>query len=136
MPTLKQITCSIECGPSKIKLREHQVTWKDGAVSSYLAVPSQHKDFSIHVTSEGYIAPGLAIFVFIDGFLQCNRNRTGLVFPESGTKADQTEIDFRVSQKEEKFFDDGTWIARPWTFADLNIGELLLSLRFELHELT
>jgi len=119
-----------------MKLREHQVTWKDGAVSSYVAVPSRHKDFGIHVTSEGYIAPGLAIFVFIDGIPQCNRNRTGLIFPEKGTKADQTEIDFRVDQKEEKLFDDGKWIARPWTFAGLNIGELQPPLRLRLHELT
>jgi len=135
MPTLKQVTCSVECGPSKIKLREHQITWQDGAVSSYVAVPSQHKDFSIHVTSEGYIAPGLAIFVFIDGVQQCNRNRTGLILPEQGTKADQTEIDFRVDQKEEKFA-DGKWIARPWTFAGLNIGEPRRSSRSKLRELT
>jgi len=122
MPTLNQVRVTIECGPNNIKLREHQVQYSDGFVSSYVAVPTQHKAFNIHVTSEGYIAPGLAIFVFIDGVAQCNRYRADLIIPERGSKKEETEVEFRLRQKEEKFA-DGKWLGRQWEFADLDVGQ-------------
>lgn len=121
MPTLKQITCSIKHSSKNIKLREYQQNFSDGFVSSYVAVPSTPTTFSIHVASDGYIAPGLAIFVFIDGVPQCNRNRTGLIWPDEGTEKWQTDVEFIIRQKEEKFA-DGKWLGREWTFANLNVG--------------
>jgi hypothetical protein len=121
MPTLKQITCLIKYSSKDIKLREYETKFSDGFVTSYVGVPSTSNSFSIHVTSDGYIAPGLAIFVFIDGVPQCNRNRTGLIWPDAGTEKWQTDVEFTVRQKEEKFA-DGKWLGREWTFASLNVG--------------
>lgn len=127
MPTLKQITCSVNCD-NDIKLREHATSYSDGFVSSYIVVPSKPTKFDIHVTSEGYIAPGLAIYVFIDGVPQCNRNRTGLLLPSvRGNKSDW-EVEFRLRQKEEKL-EDGRWVGREWTFAGLNTGEHTVARR-------
>lgn len=122
MPTLKQISCGIELGPGNIRLREygHKVT--DGAVESYIVAPETDIPFHLHITSEGYIAPGLAAYVFIDGEYQCNRNRLRLKCPEYGVSQDQYEIDFNLRQKEEKTT-QGTFIAREWTFTPLAIGE-------------
>ncbi|KAK0933350.1 hypothetical protein LTS01_026176, partial [Friedmanniomyces endolithicus] len=53
----------------------------------------------------GYIAPGLAAFVFMDGQYQCNRNRLRLKLPEDGVDPSQYEIDFYMRQKEEKAAD-------------------------------
>lgn len=75
----------------------------------------------MHLTSSGYIAPGLAMFVFADGVLQCNRNRVNLVVPSEDTKREETEIDFRVRQKEDKI-GEGKWIGREWTFEELQTG--------------
>lgn len=62
------------------------------------------------------------MFVFMDGVAQCNRNRRGLVIPDEKTTSAQTEIDFRVRQKEDKF-DDRRFIGREWSFAQLNTSE-------------
>ena len=122
MPTLKQVTCSVECD-NTVRLREHGTLYSDGFVSTYIVVPPQPTKFSIHVTSEGFIARGLAIYVFIDGVPQCNRNRTDLLYPCAGLKKSDYEVKFRIRQKEEKLA-DGKWVAREWTFADLNIGKI------------
>ena len=122
MPNLKQLTCHIERGPSNIPLREYNTGYGDGFVETFVGVPSELEPFSIHLTSNGFIASGLAMFVYIDGVPQCNRNRRGLVIPNARRERWETEIDFRVRQKEEKL-DSGRWIGREWTFAALNIGK-------------
>jgi len=124
MPTLKQITCLVH-SENDIKLREHQTTYSDGFVSSYIVVPPKPTKFNIQVSSEGYVAPGLAMYVFIDGVMQCNRNRTGLLLPAAGVSKSDYEVEFRVRQKEEKLA-NGTWVGREWTFASLNTGMLVL----------
>jgi len=124
MPTLKQVTCSVFT-ENDIKLREHQTTYSDGFVSSYVVVPPKSTKFNIKVTSEGYVGPGLAMYVFIDGVSQCNRNRTGLLLPATGVSKSDYEVEFRVRQKEEKLA-DGTWVGREWTFAGLDTGKIIL----------
>lgn len=124
MPTLKQVTCSVYA-ENDIKLREHQTSYSDGFVSSYIVVPTKSTKFNIQVTTQGYIAPGLAMYVFIDGASQCNRNRTGLLLPGAGINKSDYEVEFRVRQKEEKLA-DGTWVGREWTFAGLNTGKIML----------
>lgn len=121
MPALKQLTCSIELGTTNVALTEYGTEYGDGNVSTFVAVPSDDVPFSIHLQSSGYIAPGLAIFVFIDGQYQCNRNRRGMVIPDADTQPSHYEVDLRVRQKESKQ-PDGTFLGRAWTFNTLNIG--------------
>ncbi|KAK0271925.1 hypothetical protein LTR35_009373 [Friedmanniomyces endolithicus] len=119
MPTLKQINCSIELGSSNAKLKEYGARYSDGAVETFIAVPDTKMPFYIHLETKGYIAPGLAAFVFMDGQYQCNRNRLGLKLPVAGVDSSQYEIDFYMRQKEEKGA-DGRFVGREWTFAQLN----------------
>ncbi|KAH0292077.1 hypothetical protein M436DRAFT_84526 [Aureobasidium namibiae CBS 147.97] len=120
MPSLKQLICSIELGSTHTKVVEHGKDYGDGHVTSYIAVPSEEVNFSIHLTSHGYIAPGLAMFVYMDGQYQCNRNRRGLQVPAKGVRDEQVEVDLRVRQKESKQA-DGSFLGRDWTFHGLNL---------------
>ena len=127
MPTLKQINCSIELGPSNTKLKEYGARYSDGHVESFVAVPETDIPFSIHLQSEGYIAPGIAFFVFMDGEYQCNRNRIGLKLPLEDIQPTDYETEFCVRQKEEKT-SFGTFVVRDWTFAKLNKGTLVITI--------
>lgn len=123
MPTLRQITCAIELGPGNTKLKEYAHKVTDGAVETYIVAPETSDiPFHVRVTSDGYIAPGLAAYVFMDGEYQCNRNRLRLRFPEDGVSTDEYQIDFKLRQKEEKT-SAGTFIARDWFFTPLNAGK-------------
>lgn len=123
MPTLKQITASLELGPNGAKLKEYGHRYTDGGVEAFIAVPETDLPFHIHVTSTGYIAPGLAAYVYMDGEYQCNRNRQRLQIPAPGMASKEFEVDFNMRQKEEKSA-DGLFVAREWTFAKLKTGEL------------
>ncbi|KAL1960740.1 hypothetical protein VTO42DRAFT_6570 [Malbranchea cinnamomea] len=98
MPTLKQLTCHVEHGYSTVPLKEYGTAYSDGCVETYIAIPSNPANiptpFSIHLTSDGYIAPGLAMFVFIDGVYQCNRHRDDLVWDV------KKEKEFKEKEKE------------------------------------
>ena len=121
MPTLKHITCNVEWASTNSPLQEHQTTYTDGYVETHIAVPPLPTAFCIHLQSSGYIAPGLAMFVYIDGVYQCNRNRHNLKTPDKATSRSQTEISFRVRQKEERR-SDGTFEGKQWRFEKVNIG--------------
>ncbi|KAI9843230.1 MAG: hypothetical protein M1837_006519 [Sclerophora amabilis] len=120
MPTLKQLTCAIESGASQTPLKEYATTYSDGFVQTHVATPSATTTFSIHLTSKGYIAPGLAVFVYMDGLYQCNRNRHGLKMPAEAKKMNETEVNIRLRQKEERT-EDGLWLGKEWRFERLNI---------------
>ncbi|EME49371.1 hypothetical protein DOTSEDRAFT_76701 [Dothistroma septosporum NZE10] len=122
MPTLKQITCSIQLGPTDTTLKEYGHRFTDGGVQAFVAVPATKIPFNVRVTSCGYIAPGLAAYVFMDGQYQCNRNRQRLQFPALGTSARDYEVDFRLRQKEDRTA-EGTFVAREWTFAELKTDD-------------
>ena len=124
MPQLKQLTCRIESGSKNTPLIDYDPTYGDGWVKSFIAVPatSLGRTFSVHLTSHGYIAPGLAFFVFIDSVSQCNRNRVGLIQTTDPKEKWRMEVDFRVRQKEE-MLDHGRWIGREWKFEELYTGE-------------
>jgi hypothetical protein len=97
-------------------------TYGDGVVETFIAVPNNPEPFAIHLKSSAYIAEGLAMYVFIDGVYQCNRNRRGLVNRRSDTRLDRRSlVDFLVRQKEENQR-GGDIIAREWRFEKLNIG--------------
>ncbi|KAI9809020.1 MAG: hypothetical protein M1825_002309 [Sarcosagium campestre] len=120
MPKLKQLTCQLEWEDHEV-LPEHAMSYCDGFVQCYVAVPAEPRHFYVHLMSTGYVAPGLAMFVFMDGVYQCNRNRHNLKLPAIANKKSDTEVDFRVSQKEE-IGADCTFLAREWRFQPLHIG--------------
>lgn len=126
MPKLNQLTCHVE-GPGNTPLLEYQTAYKDGCVETWIATLPSGVPFTIRLSSKGYIAPGLAMFVYVDGVPQCNRNRTNLMFPSPNSPRSATEIDIRVRQKEERVGREREkWIARDWMFAKFNTGELLV----------
>ena len=132
MPTLKQISCSIELGPSNVKLPEYGTIVRDGYIETFIAVPDTSIPFTVHIKTKGYIGPGLAFFVFMDGEYQCNRNRTDLKIPSPELEKKDYEAEFRLRQKEEKT-GDGGFIAREWSFAKLDRGERMSIITIEQH---
>ncbi|KAL8952960.1 MAG: hypothetical protein Q9222_001179 [Ikaeria aurantiellina] len=117
MPTLKQLTCCVEwsaSGPS-LPLQEYGTTYFDGLVETYIQVPPIATPFSIRLKSDGYIAPGLSMFVYIDGEYQCNRGRNNLRIPTGVTQKHHTNVDFVVRQKEESV-SSGGFVGAQWTF--------------------
>jgi len=124
MPTLKQLTCHVEWPISKTPFREYGISYGDGVVESYIAIPPGSTPFAISLKSKGFISSGLAMFVYIDGVYQCNRNRSNLKFvaPPGDVMQAPATVEFRVRQKEERL-PNGDWIGRPWRFEPLNIGE-------------
>lgn len=122
MPTLRKLTCKVEWSDSDIPLAEHNTSYADGFVKTYIAVPSRPTPFSIRLRSNGYVAPGLAMFVYMDGVYQCNRNRHSLRIPDGTSTRKHTEVNFHVRQKEE-MMQDGTFRAKPWRFQKFDVGQ-------------
>lgn len=122
MPTLKQITCHVEWSDSDLPLHEYQTIYADGFVETFVAVPPVSSAFSIHLRSHGYVAPGLAMFVYMDGEYQCNRNRSNLKIPSEARSWKQIEVDFKVRQKEE-IMPDGSFSGKQWKFESLKTGK-------------
>jgi hypothetical protein len=122
MPTLKDLTCAIELSESQRKLPEFGTTYGDGFVETFVPVPSKSHSFSVHLTSDKFIAPGISMYVFVDGIYQCNRNRQDLKLRKGSDS--RSVVDFRVRQKEEKQ-KDGSMIARLWKFEKLDTSEQL-----------
>ncbi|MCJ1479655.1 hypothetical protein MMC13_008341, partial [Lambiella insularis] len=63
MPSLKQLTCCIKWSGSGVALTEYDTRYGDGWVETSLAIPEISTPFRIQLTSTGYIAPGIAMFV-------------------------------------------------------------------------
>lgn len=122
MPRLKQIRCSIEVGQRHNELKEYGARYSDGAVEVFVAVPDQKLPFAIRVQSEGYIAPGLAAFIYIDGQYYGNRNKRRLKMPGEGVDPSQYEIDFIFRQQERKRDENGNFVAHDLFFGQLNTG--------------
>ncbi|PSN63108.1 hypothetical protein BS50DRAFT_648548 [Corynespora cassiicola Philippines] len=118
MPSLKGLNCFIELTAQK-KLQEFGTFYNDGLVEAFIPVPEESSSFVVRLTSSEFIAPGLAVYVFIDGVYQCNRNRQNLKLRQPLDR--QSLVDFCLRQKEEKQ-PDGTMIARDWTFERLSIA--------------
>ena len=121
MPRLKQLDCQIKWAGSTLPLKEHHVSYGDGFVHSYVAVPPIATPFYIQLKSNGFIAPGLAMFVYIDGEYHCNRNRCNLKAMNEATAKHQIEVDFIVRQKE-KPVPGGQFVAKQWRFRPDNTG--------------
>lgn len=129
MPSLKDLSCSIELADPQQTLQEYGSTYGDGFLETFVAVPSEARPFAVRLTSNAYIAEGLAMYVFIDGVYQCNRNQRGLKDRRRGSSSSDkplsprhTLVDFVVRQKEETQ-KCGEMIAREWKFEKLNTGK-------------
>lgn len=124
MPTLKQLTCTVEWSASglSLPLQEHGTAYFDGLVETYIAIPAVSTPFAIRLRSDGYIAPGLSMFVYIDGEYQCNRGRNNLKIPSGTTQKHQTNVDFIVRQKEE-VIPGGQFLGRQWMFGEPSRGQ-------------
>ncbi|KAK5105811.1 hypothetical protein LTR62_002134 [Meristemomyces frigidus] len=118
MPTLNHIKCSVELVANKVQLKEYGTKYSDRAVETFIAVPQSDLPFVVRLQSEGYIAPGLSAFVFIDGEYHSNRNKLNLKLPNEAIDPCESVVDFTFRQKEDKD-SDGNFIGRPWTFAKL-----------------
>lgn len=123
MPECKQIRAHIEVGPSNTRIQEYHCRNSDGHVECFIAVPDTDMPFSINLWTEGYIAPGLGFWVFMDGEFQSNRNMVDMQLPVDGVPPDRYEAKLRMRQKEEKT-SAGSFVAREWTFAQLQRGKL------------
>jgi hypothetical protein len=131
MPSYGLLDCVIELGNSDLRLREYGTVYHDRTVETYVAIPSQPTPFGIRLNAHGYIAPGLSLFVYIDGIYQTNRNKHGLLPPTADNPA-SADIEFRLGKKED-ILKDGHVIAREWWFEKLNIGKLPLPTLFTLN---
>ena len=67
MPTLKQLTCNVEWTSSGHPLPEYHTIYADGYVETFIPIPTTPTPFLVHLRSHGYIAPGLAMFVYASG---------------------------------------------------------------------
>jgi hypothetical protein len=121
MPTLNNINCSLEINDSSTKLVEYNRRYADRAVKVFVAVPSVDAPFRVHITTNGYVAQGIAAFVYIDGRYQCNRNR---MTPAS----DDGIIELILRQKEEKST-QGYFVGRDWRFTNLGKGESCMHIQ-------
>ena len=126
--------------------------YRDSEVDCLIRVPERDPAstlkygprFTIQLQSEGFIAPGLAMFVResqgnvpflllngyiltladIDGQYACNRNRRNLRFPEPGESPSVAEVNFKVRQIE-RFTKEGQLWGQSWAFKELSETERL-----------
>jgi hypothetical protein len=115
MPTHGLLSCVVEIGETNTRLREYGTTYFNRTVETYVAIPGKPTPFSIRLSTNSYVAPGLSIWVYIDGVYQTNRNKRGAVPSDS-------KLEFHLGQKED-LLRDGRVIARGWWFEKLNIGQ-------------
>ena len=123
MPKLKQLDCSLQIGPSDTPLKEYGAQYRDGYVETFIPVPDTDLPFTISLKTDGYIAPGLGVWVFMDGQYQCNKNKMGFKMPGRGVEPRDNETTFHLRQKEDKTSTPNNFVVRDWTFAKLNRGD-------------
>ncbi|KAF1932341.1 uncharacterized protein M421DRAFT_289725 [Didymella exigua CBS 183.55] len=117
MPLLKDLSCSIELSDDQEVLQELGTVYGDAFVETFVPVPKKQQTFTVHLSGRNFIAPGIAMYVFIDGVYQCNRNRQNMKLRRPLDR--RSLVDFKVRQKEERQ-KDGSMIAREWTFEKLD----------------
>lgn len=134
MPKLGALTASILLPPTDAKLPEYKRVYRDSSVSCFVPVPNipilhSAPSFGVEVKSDSWIAPGISVFVFIDGVYQCNRNKRT---PPQGSEGG-SGMSIRLRQKEEKYgtgsgqqpaVSRADFVARNWKWVELDIGTL------------
>ncbi|KAJ4342778.1 hypothetical protein N0V95_006872 [Ascochyta clinopodiicola] len=116
MPSLKDLSCSIELSGDQQPLQEFGTVYGDALVETFISIPKKQQAFTIHLSSQNFIAQGIAMYVFIDGIYQCNRNKQNLKPRQPPDR--RSLVDFRARQKEERQ-EDGSMIAQEWTLDQL-----------------
>ncbi|KAF4552295.1 Protein phosphatase PP2A regulatory subunit B [Elsinoe fawcettii] len=120
MPELSGIKCTVELGANNQVLDEFHTTYGNQRVGCYLCVPDNDQPFSIHVTTTSFVHTGIAVFAFMDGQYQANRNKTGIPSTIAGTDVDRKgQVDIRLRQKEEADASGKFIIGREWRFSTL-----------------
>jgi hypothetical protein len=117
MPTLNHITCTVHLataldGPAP----EYATTYGDGTVSTHIAIPQHRSWFEIHLDSDGYVAPGLAAFVYVDGTYAGNKDTAG--FAVGGGNRLRLVFD----GFEELAEDGESVMRRSWWFEEFSVG--------------
>ena len=126
MPSLRDLNCSIELSDDQEPLQELGTVYGDAFVETFIPVPKKQRTFTVHLSSRNFIAPGIAMYVFIDGVYQCNRNRQNMKLRKPPDR--RSLVDFKVRQKEEKQ-KDGAMIGREWSLEELYHGSMQRSLK-------
>ena len=122
MPTLKNLRCTIDHGSSNQPLEENATSFGQNFVETYVAVPDFETAFTVHLAADGYIAPGLGVFVFIDGVYQCNRIKRRLVPPRDPGMPYVSGVDFRLKAPHVTTGGEG------WTGDDFDFNHLGISV--------
>jgi len=127
MPTCNKVSCAILLPPTDTPLPEYHRRYLDSSVSVYVPVPDvpilhAAPSFNIQLWTDGYIAPGLAMFVYIDGRYQCNRSKR-MPPPGSATGNGGSGVEMRVRQKVVKVAGGGgDFVGREWRWVELDVG--------------
>ena len=117
MPSLGFLSCHIILANRNHPFAEYGTSYFDSAVETYIVVPLNRLQFLISLKADGYIAPGLAALIFIDGKYQANRNQRGFL-ASSKTKFN---LLFTGGEHHEA---DGTFVKTAWWFDNVNFGRL------------
>jgi hypothetical protein len=118
MPTLNHVSCTLRLANSlDDAVPEYAITYNDGAVSTYIAIPQHRSWFKIHLDSDGCVAPGLAAFVYVDGTYVGSKNTIGFA-SRSGKRLRLVFDGF-----EELAEDGGSVVKRHWWFEEFNVGQ-------------
>lgn len=101
---------------------EHGTQYHDGVVEAFLEVPGRTTDFAIRLQLDEHVAPGLQVFVFIDGVYQCNRIVRGLLPPDDPSAAVNYQVDVKMRQMETEI-DHGLFLGNRWSVGRLRSGK-------------
>lgn len=121
MPTLKDLTCSVEIGKYDQKLTEFQLQYEDAFAVCHIVVPEEPTTFSIHLTSQGFIAESILAMIWIDGVYQCNKLHTNLR-PPTPEDPRGKQLNLRMRQMIRPTGEDGVFTGSQWVFDRVQIG--------------
>lgn len=99
MPELNHLACTVRLGATRAPFTEYNLQYSNKHASCYICVADYETNISVSLKSSGYIGPGLAAFVFIDGQYQANRNKTGL---DNGDANDDESVAISSSSVDER----------------------------------
>lgn len=130
------MTCWLEAGPLLTRQREYDTEYKDNTVECFVSIPDadtlmsqptpsliqlpRASEFRVRLVVDRYTAPGLAVFLRIDGVVVGNKNKNGFTIEKFGGKGFTFE-------KNEKVISGGEFISgTPLDFGNLQIGKSVL----------
>ncbi|PVH98128.1 hypothetical protein DM02DRAFT_630500 [Periconia macrospinosa] len=118
MPSLRNLHCSITLPEFDMVLPEGKTTCDEPIVRTHITVPpARPLPFEVRLTSSKYIAPGLSMYVFINGEYQCKLEKTGMELLRGALCETQSLVDFRVRQRL-VYLEDGSIVPTEMMFED------------------